>query len=82
MSLETYIKQLETWAEINEDVPEYIKYQDFIESLKTNKDIKGLPGFVAEHVLPVLEKKPDKTVKKVIELLDFIYGRTQIEKVK
>ena len=62
MSLETYIKQLKTWAEINEDVPEYVKYQDFKESLKTNKDITGLPGFVAEHVLPVLEKKTDKTV--------------------
>ena len=43
MSLETYIKQLKTWAEINEDVPEYVKYQDFIESLNTNKDVNDLP---------------------------------------
>ena len=37
MSLETYNKQLATWMEINEDVPEYIKYLDLIEELKKNK---------------------------------------------
>ena len=54
ISLETYIKQIETWNEVNEDVPTNTKYQDFIENLKLNKDIKGLPRFVGEHVLPVL----------------------------
>ena len=43
ISLETYIKQIETWNEVNEDVPTNTKYQDFIESLKTNKEVKGLP---------------------------------------
>ena len=51
--LETYIKQIETWNEVNEDVP-HTKYQDFVESLKVNKDIQGLPRFVGEHLLPVL----------------------------
>ena len=32
--------------------------------------------------MPVLEKKQDQTVKKVIELLDVKYGRTRIEKVE
>ena len=27
MSLETYNKQLATWMQINEDVPEYVQYQ-------------------------------------------------------
>ena len=76
MSLETYIKQLETWTEINEYVPMYVKYQDLIESLKLNKDIISLPRFVGEHVLSVLEKKTDQTVKKVFEVLDVKYGRT------
>ena len=31
MSLATYIKQLTTWSEINEDVPEHVKYHDLIE---------------------------------------------------
>ena len=39
LSLETYIKQLEMWAEINEDIPEYVKYQDFIENLKVKEEI-------------------------------------------
>ena len=58
------------------------KYQDFMESLKLNKDIRRLPQFVAIHVLPVLEKKKGQSVKKVIELLDIKYGRTQIDNIE
>ena len=36
MSLETYVKQLATWQDINEDVSEYVKYHDLIEELKKN----------------------------------------------
>ena len=46
MSLETYNKQLATWMEINEDVPEYIKYHDLIEELKKSKEIKGLQRYM------------------------------------
>ena len=53
------------------------KYQDIVENLKLNQDIRGLPGIVGEHVLPVLEKKQDQTIRKVIELLDVKYGRTK-----
>ena len=60
MSLETYIKQLKTWTEIKNDVLEYVKYQDLIESLKTNKEIRGLPIYVGEHILPTLDKKIDQ----------------------
>ena len=80
--METFVKQLQTWTDINEDVPEFVKYHDFIESLKTNKDIKGLPRYVGEHILPVLEKETDQTNKEVIELLDVKYGRTPTEKVE
>ena len=53
-----------------------------MESLKNNKEIKGLPHYVGEHILPVLEKKTDQTVKRVLELLDIKYGRTRTEKIK
>ena len=59
LTLETYIKQVETWNDINEDIPSNTKYQDFVEGLKTNKDIQGLLRFVAEHILPVINKKQD-----------------------
>ena len=42
MSLETYTKQITTWTGINDDVPEYVKFHDFIEELKKIKDIKGV----------------------------------------
>ena len=51
--------------EINEDVPEYIKYHDLIEELKRNKEIKGLQRYLADHVLPVLVKKTDQTIDRV-----------------
>ena len=82
LTLETYVKQVETWNDVNEDVPSNTKYQDFVEGLKTNKEIKDLPRFVAEHILPVLEKKQDQTVKKMLELLDVKYGWTQIKKIE
>ena len=82
IGLETYIKQVETWNDINKDVPPNTKYQDFMEGLKTNKEIKGLPKFVADHILPVMKEKKDQTVKKVLELLDIKYGRTQMEKIE
>ena len=75
MSLETYTKQLTTWTGINEDIPEYIKYHDLIEELKKNKEIKGLQRYVADHILPVLIKKTDQTIDKVVELLNEKYGR-------
>ena len=70
MSLETYVKQLTTWSDINQDVPENVKYPDLIEELKDNGDIKGLPEYIVDHILPVLEKKEDQTITRVTGLLD------------
>ena len=53
-----------------------------MEELKKNKDIKGLQKYVADHVIPVLIKKTDQTLEKVIELLDAKYGRSRTEKVE
>ena len=69
MSLETYSKQIATWTGINEDVPEYVKYHDLMEELKKNKDIKGIQKYVVDHVIPVLIKKTDQTLEKVLNSL-------------
>ena len=53
-----------------------------MESLKTNKDIKGLPKYVEEHILPVLENKEDQTMKRVLEIFALWYGRTRVEKIE
>ena len=53
-----------------------------IKGLKNNKEIKGLPRYVGEHILPVLERKTDQTMKCVLELLDIKYGRTRTEKIE
>ena len=49
MSLETYVKQLTTWQEINEDVPEYARYHELIEELKKNKEIRDKNGKVKKE---------------------------------
>ena len=82
MSLETYVKQLTTWQQINEDIPEFAKYHELIEELKKNKEIKGLQKFLADHILPVIITKDDQNVKKVVTLLNERYGRTRTEKVE
>ena len=79
--METFSKQLQTWSDILEEIPEYVKYADLVESLKTNKEIKGLPKYV-EHILPILEKKTDQAMKRVLEILALKYGRTRVEKIK
>ena len=63
LSLETYTKQIDTWSQINKDVPENMIYQDQIESLKTTKEVKNLPKFVGEHVLTALKEVDDQTTK-------------------
>ena len=63
LSLKTYTKQVNTWNEINKDVSENIKYQDLIESLNTNKEVKILPKFFGGHVLMVLQEVADQTTK-------------------
>ena len=81
-TLETYIKQIQSWSDVLEEIPEYVKYADLIESLKTNTQIKCLPKYVGEHVLPVLETKVDQTLKKVLEILILKYGRTRVEQIE
>ena len=46
LTLETYIKQIQSWSDVLEEIPEHVKYADLIESLKTNKEIKGLQKYV------------------------------------
>ena len=76
ITLETYIKQIQSWSDVLEEILEHVKYADLIESLKTNTQIKGLPKYVGELVLPVLETKVDQTLKKVLEIVILKYGCT------
>ena len=82
LTLETFSKQLQTWSDILEEIPEYVKYQDLMESLKTNKEIKRLPKYVRQHILPILERKQDQTMKKVLEILSLKYGQTRTENIE
>ena len=70
------------WSNILEDYPVYGKYQDLMESLKTNKEMKGLPRYVGDQVLPTLDKKTDQTIAKVLDLLSLKYGRTKPRRLK
>ena len=53
-----------------------------MESLKTNKEIKGLSKYVGEYVLPTLDKKTDQTMKDILELLALKYGQTKMKKIE
>ena len=78
ITLETYTKQIQTWSDVLEEIPEHVKYADLVDNLKTNKEIKGLQKYVEEHTLPILETKEDQTIKKVLEILTLKYGCTRV----
>ena len=59
------------------DVPENTQFQDLVESLKHNKDIKGLAKYVGEHILTTLNTVVKQKVKEVIDHLEIRYGRTR-----
>ena len=82
ITLETYIKQIQSQTDVLEEIPEHVTYADLIESLKTNTQIKGLSKYVGKHVLPVLETKVDQTLKKALEILILKYGRTRLEVIE
>ena len=82
ISLETYVKQLTTWSEINQDVPENVKYHDLIEELKKNGDIKGLPEYIADHILPVLENKEYQTITRVMGILISVMEDKELKRLK
>ena len=46
LTVETYIKQVQSWTDVLEDIPEHVKFADLIKNLKINKDIKGLQKYV------------------------------------
>ena len=46
------------------------------------KDIKNLPRYIAERILPVLDRKTDQNVKKAFEILEVKYKRSHTEKIE
>ena len=81
-SLETFRRQIENWQAISIDVPESTQFQDLVESLKNNKDIKGLAKYVGEHILTTLNTVEKQKVKEVIDCLGIRYGQTRLEKLE
>ena len=72
----------QTTGNLNADVPEHVKYHDLIEELKKNDDIRGLPEYIADNILPVLEKKKDQIITKVTGLLVLRYKRSRTKTIK
>ena len=47
-----------------------MQFQDLVESLKVNKEIKGPEKFVSEHVLTTLSTPEKQKVKEIIVCLE------------
>ena len=75
---ERFKDEIEAWDKNNADST-MTKYADLVESLKKNKNIK-------ENDINVIQDKArdvgDKSVAKVIEILEEKYRRTTVEKTK
>ena len=82
ISLETFRSQIENWQASRTNFPESNQFQDLMESLKHNKDIKGLAKYVEEHILTTLNTVEKQKVKEVIDCLEIRYGQTRLEKLE
>ena len=82
MSLKTYEKALDVWLSQNKDMSENARFHEVVESLKVNKEVKGLVEYVAVYILPVLDTVGKQTVKKVYGKLKEKYGKTRMEEVE
>ena len=82
MRIDSYKKSLEVWMENNKELPQAIRYQEVIESLKMNKEIEGLAVYIGEHIIGKLDTTEKQTVKNLVELLDIKYGRTRLEELE
>ena len=67
MSLRTYEKVLEVWVHLNRDMGENARFHEVIESLKLNKEVKGLAEYVVVYIFPTLDTVEKQTVKQVYE---------------
>ena len=82
MRIDSYKKSLEVWMENNKELPQAIRYQEVIESLKINKEIEGLAVYIGEHVIEKLDTIEKQTVKNLVDLLDIKFGRTRLEELE
>ena len=60
-----YLKWIEIWATAISDMEESIQYLVLVESLKINKDIKGLGKYVGEYILPLFDRVETLILTKV-----------------
>ena len=64
----------------NAKVLKNTKYQDLVESLNVNKQIKGLLKYVGEHILSMLIMNDSQTVALLVTSLRKKYGKFRIER--
>jgi hypothetical protein len=73
---EKYKEQVEAWDDANK-ADDYEKYMDLLENLKKNDLTKQ---FVINVIIEKTAKKEDKTVKKIMAIMEEKFGRTKTEK--
>ena len=57
------------WIHQNRDLSENDRFYEVIESLKVNKEVKGLAEYVVVTILPALDTVEKQTVRQLYELL-------------
>ena len=82
MALEMFERQQHIWKTCNTDVPESTQFQDLAESLKLNREIKGLAKYVIEHILTTFNTEEKQKIEEIVKYLKTHYGRTRLEKLE
>ena len=82
MTFEMFERQLDIQKVSNNYVPESMQFQDLVESLKLNKDIKGLAKYVSEHALTIWNTVEKQKIEEIVDYLKTRYRRTRLEKLE
>ena len=82
MTLDTFVKQMDIWKASNAYVMESTLFQDFVESLKRNKDIRGLQKYFSEYIITTLNTVNKQVIKEVLDCLKDTFGQTRLEQLE
>ena len=74
MSLATFRRQIENLQTSTTDVPVNTLFQDLVESLQHNKDIKKYRN-IGKHILTTLISVEKQKLKEIIDCLEVRYQR-------
>ena len=82
MTVDIFKLQVLRWSNKEKEIPETERYHELLESLKVNKEIRGLTKYVNDEVTEKCDSDAKQKVSIILDSLERKYGRTELEKME